>query len=100
MGKSCTITAPGLAKMAGVKTSGFDAIAYPNPFANAFEVKVTTASSSPVQVNVYDMTGRLIETRQAKPDSGMSLGGNYASGVYNVIVNQGDEVTTLRVIKR
>jgi hypothetical protein len=30
----------------------------------------------------------------------MELGNNYPSGVYNVIVTQGEDVKTLRVIKR
>ena len=45
------------------------------------------------------MAGRLIENRQVNSDS-VEVGRNYASGVYNVIVNQGANVKTLRVIKR
>jgi hypothetical protein len=77
----------------------FDAVAYPNPFDNAFEVKVTSPSEKTVEVKVYDMTGRLIEARQGK-EGDISLGENYPSGVYNVVVSQDGQVKTLRVIKR
>jgi hypothetical protein len=46
------------------------------------------------------MTGRLIETRNAKPAGGISIGDAYPAGVYNVVISQGDEVKTLRMIKR
>jgi hypothetical protein len=41
----------------------------------------------------------LIESRKAKSNS-VEVGRNYASGVYNVKVNKGGQVKTLRVIKR
>jgi hypothetical protein len=44
------------------------------------------------------MLGRSIEQRQMSSDA--QIGSNYAKGVYNVIVNQGANVKTLRVIKQ
>ena len=80
----------------------FSAVAYPNPFANDFRVNVTTTSSEKVQVAVYDMAGRLIETRQAEATdvNTQEVGSRYAAGVYNVVVTQGENVQTLRVVKR
>jgi hypothetical protein len=51
---------------------------------------------------MYDMTGRLLETREVAPSEvkALQLGDRYPSGVYNVIVTQGENVKTLRVIKR
>jgi hypothetical protein len=100
-GKGCTIIAPGLARTSTDQSlvKAFDAVAYPNPFDNAFEVKVTSPSDKTVEVKVYDMTGRLIETRQGK-ESDISLGENYPSGVYNLVISQGDQTRTLRVIRR
>ena len=53
-------------------------------------------------VQIYDMMGRLIATYQANDaDLGeLRFGEHYASGVYNVIVTQGENVKTLRIIKR
>jgi hypothetical protein len=50
-------------------------------------------------VQVYDMTGRLIEQRQAVSKS-VEIGSNYPTGIYNVIVNQGDDTKTVRLIKK
>jgi hypothetical protein len=51
---------------------------------------------------VYDMLGKLIENSVIDPIQVRSfeVGNNYPSGVYNVIVSQGDQIKTLRVIKR
>ena len=48
------------------------------------------------------MTGRLIEAFEVNPSdlTNFQVGDQYPSGVYNLIVTQGDEVKTLRVIKR
>jgi hypothetical protein len=48
------------------------------------------------------MIGKLIETRQFSTTemNNQEVGSSYPSGVYNVIVTQGEEMKTLRVIKR
>jgi hypothetical protein len=48
------------------------------------------------------MTGRLIERRDVRPSDMVEqqIGDRYPSGVYNVVVTQGEEVKTVRVIKR
>jgi hypothetical protein len=76
--------------------------AYPNPFSENFKLDLTTSSVDKVGVAIYDMTGKLIEQREVNADevSGLQVGDHYATGVYNVIVTQGNEVKTLRVIKR
>jgi hypothetical protein len=101
-GKTCTITLPGASKQienAGVQ---FDAIAWPNPSTDDFNIEVTTAGEANVGIKVFDMMGRLLESRQAKV-TGMEtikVGSQYPSGVYNVIVSQGEETKNLRVVKR
>jgi hypothetical protein len=80
----------------------FKATAYPNPFAENFKLEVKTSSEEALQVKVYDMLGNLVENRilEVSEIEGLEVGANYPSGVYNVIVSQGDVVKTLRVIKR
>jgi hypothetical protein len=101
-GKVCTIVTPGLSRQTVKPEMAFNAVAYPNPFASDFNINVTTAMDQDINIKVYDMTGRLLETRNVKVSEMESLkvGDNYPSGVYNVIVSQGDTVKTLRVIKR
>jgi len=102
----CLITSPAAAgRQANGETlvgEGFNAIALPNPFADSFILNVATSSKEPVSYKVYDMTGRLLEARTAAVSELEShqVGDRYPAGVYNVIVNQGTEIKTLRVIKR
>ena len=80
----------------------FKATAYPNPFANNFMLDVKTTSQSAVSIKVYDMVGRLIEQREVRLSDmeNTTIGDQYPSGVYNIIVSQDKIVETLRVVKR
>ena len=112
-GKDCSILTPGVAraeepvvtvetKEPAAVTSVFQVVAYPNPFTDHFVLDVKTSSTSPVFVAVYDMAGRLLETKELRADvlSATVIGERYPSGVYNAIVTQGEETRTVRVIKR
>jgi hypothetical protein len=83
------------------KTS-FEVTTYPNPYTNNFNLNVTSPSSEIVSVVVYDMIGRVLENHQENVSeiNTLEFGTNYPAGVYNVIVTQGMEVETLRVIKK
>ena len=65
-------------------------------------MSLSTSSEDKVGIVVYDMTGRLIEQREVRTSdvTAQQIGDRYPTGVYNVIVTQGNEVKTLRVIKR
>ena len=80
----------------------FDVVAYPNPYTATFNLSLTTTSIDKVGVMVYDMIGKLIETREVKPSemSGLQVGDCYPSGVYNVVVTQGEQTKTVRVVKK
>ncbi|TBX70020.1 T9SS type A sorting domain-containing protein, partial [Flavobacterium silvisoli] len=81
---------------------GLSVVVAPNPYTDNFKLSLTTVNSAQVNISVYDMTGRLIEKRDLNPSevSEIQVGNNYSSGVYNVIVTQGEEVKTQRVIKK
>jgi hypothetical protein len=80
----------------------FDVVAYPNPYTDTFNLSLTTTSSDKVGVMVYDMIGKLIETREVNLSevSGLQVGDRYPSGVYNVVVTQGEQTKTVRVVKK
>jgi len=80
----------------------FEVTAYPNPFGESFKLDLTTSSDERVELRVYDMIGRMIEIRQVNVSdlSNQEVGNNYPSGVYNMVVSQGANVKTLRVIRR
>ncbi len=75
---------------------------FPNPFTNVFSLSLNTSSVDKVGVSVFDMTGRMIEQREVDPGnvSEIQIGDRYPSGMYNLIISQGTEVKTLRVIKQ
>jgi hypothetical protein len=80
----------------------FGVVVYPNPFAETINLNLTTTSEAKVAVVVYDMTGKLVEQREVSPSevSELQIGDRFPSGVYNIVVTQGEEVKTLRVVKR
>ena len=105
-GKTCTITlVQGRAIASDVQleiANVFEALAYPNPFAENFKLDVKTNSEASIQVRVYDMIGKLVEDKMinASDIQNFELGNQYPTGVYNVIVSQESNTKTLRVIKR
>lgn len=104
-GTSCTIfTSPLYQRFSESITdvSDFKVMAYPNPYNDDFNLDITSVDENSFDITIYDMMGRLIDSYQATA-SGVGItafGKKYASGVYNVIVSQGERVKTLRVIKR
>jgi hypothetical protein len=106
-GDACAIIAPGTSRseeavMLPVKAIPFAATASPNPFVESFGIDVKTSTAEMVNIKVYDMTGRLLESRNAAVSEmeTQQIGDRYPAGVYNIIVSQGENAKTLRVIKR
>ncbi|MFB9090436.1 Ig-like domain-containing protein, partial [Flavobacterium paronense] len=75
---------------------------YPNPFNENFNISLSTPNEEKIGLSVYDMTGKLIEQQEVSVSdfSEMKFGDRYPSGIYNVVVSQGDEIKTTRVIKK
>lgn len=105
-GDACEITAPGAAAKPAALTetvaTEFKAVAAPNPYVSYFNIDFRTNSDDVVMVKVYDMLGRITESKTVTADAlnTQQLGNNYPSGVYTVVVTQGEMVKMLRVIKR
>jgi hypothetical protein len=102
-GPACTVTTPFIRMAAqDINTNVFEVKAFPNPFARHFSLDIQSSSDDLVQVRVYDMIGRELEVQNATVSelSTKEIGTNYPSGVYNVVVSQGDKVRSVRMIKR
>jgi len=101
-GNACTITTNGASRVTNTPIAVFEVKAYPNPFANNFKLDINTSSEQNISLQVYDMIGRAIEVRQSDVAAmtTLEIGNLYPSGVYNVIVTQGENVKTLRIVKR
>ena len=86
-----------------VKTP-FEVKAYPNPYTESFNLNIKTSAQEPIELMVYDMTGRLIEQiRNLSPSDDMSIaeiGSAYPSGVYNVVITQGRNIKKVTIIRK
>ena len=103
-GPACNINAPAAIASNGttIVSADFKVVASPNPFSDTFALDITEGSAGNAEVRVFDMIGKLLEVRsvQSSDLSSQRLGNSFPSGVYNVVVTQGDAVRTLKVIKR
>ncbi|MFT3794822.1 T9SS type A sorting domain-containing protein [Flavobacterium sp.] len=102
-GDVCTITAPGSAARHTTEAQNtIAAKAHPNPFNSGFSLVTDLPSTEKVQLKIYDMLGRLMETQEIEASDLQYavIGEQYPSGVYNVIVSQKEVVKTIRVVKR
>ena len=94
-----------LVKMAtdngSVSKPTFKVLAYPNPYSDNFKLDVETSSEETIEFSVYDMLGKLIETREIKQSdySTKEFGLSYSAGVYNLIVKQNKEIKILKIVK-
>ncbi|MFT3793878.1 MopE-related protein [Flavobacterium sp.] len=101
-GDICEVTSPGTpaAKTSQDISAAIKVSVSPNPFVADFGIGITSESPMPMQVKIYDMLGRLMETQTANSKDEIRMGGQYPSGVYNLIVTQGGAVKTMRIVKR
>jgi hypothetical protein len=102
-GASCNVITPGNASnsRAIIENTDFSLVAYPNPSNGAFKLQVNGSNNETISVLVFDMTGRQIENKVVKSNEieNISLGQNYSTGIYNVIVSQGMNTKTVRLVK-
>ncbi|KAB1158224.1 YDG domain-containing protein, partial [Flavobacterium luteum] len=101
-GDVCTITTPTARMNANSVESIFNVKAFPNPFATHFNLDIESSNDDVVEIKVFDMLGRQLEANQATVSelSTREIGRNYPSGVYNVIVSQGNKIKSIRMVKR
>ena len=99
--QSITVSSGNGSKMASGNLADFEVISSPNPFSESFKLNIKTSSEENITLRVYDMLGKLIEdTTVAAPElENFEIGSKLSSGTYNVIVKQGENEKTVRVIK-
>lgn len=102
-GPACNITSP--AGQSGNRVMAAEDLAisaYPNPFSEVFSLNVARGTEGLVEVQVYDMVGKLLESKSvyANEISSLQLGSRFPAGIYNVVITHEQNVQTLRVIKR
>ena len=77
-----------------------DVIAFPNPSPNNFSLTVkTNLAKEKVTMQVVDMYGRLIETKNVIANSSVRFGDKYKPGAYIVRVMQGKDHKEIKLVK-
>jgi hypothetical protein len=101
-GDACEITSPAIPRIDINAEFDFNATLFPNPYSDQFNLLVNTDSDERISFRVYDMLGKLIEAEELDYTAleTKEFGRNYPAGVYNIIVSQGENMKTLRLIKR
>jgi hypothetical protein len=71
-----------------------------NPSNDYFELQITGKANSAMQLKVFDLQGRVVETKSSlNPNLTMRLGMSYSPGIYLLQIVQGTEMKTVRLVK-
>ncbi|OYU83948.1 MAG: hypothetical protein CFE24_08785 [Flavobacterium sp. BFFFF2] len=102
-GSACNVKTPAsIARQNEEEATSLTVKAVPNPFETEYVLMAQGGNQTPVQVSVYDMLGKQVEqfSVEANELENRSLGTNYTSGIYNVMISQGDDQQVVRIIKK
>jgi hypothetical protein len=78
----------------------FEVKAFPNPSERHFTIVVESNSKEPVQVNVFDITGRQVATIKKSFGESIQFGDQLTIGTYVAEVVQGDKRKTMKLVKQ
>jgi CHRD domain/Secretion system C-terminal sorting domain len=71
-----------------------------NPSPNYFELQLNGKAGSKIQLKVYDLQGRVVETKPSlQSNQTLRLGTLYTPGIYLVQITQGTQIQTIRLVK-
>ena len=81
-------------------TEGLSVKVLPNPSVSYFDLTINGGAGGNVRVNVYDLLGRVVETKSSVPSGQtLRLGALYAPGIYMVQISQGAQKQSLKLVK-
>ncbi len=74
---------------------------FPNPFQDAFSIKLKLDTEDQIEISVFDISGKIIESLKVSPNDLMTLnlGANYKAGMYNLHIKNGDVNYLFKVVK-
>ncbi|MCS3797914.1 family 10 glycosylhydrolase [Niastella sp. OAS944] len=74
--------------------------AFPNPSPGQFIIMTLSTSPKPISIAVTNNAGKLVESRNGLPATGLFfLGNNYIPGIYYLEIKQGNSRETIKLIK-
>jgi hypothetical protein len=84
------------------KVINYNVILFPNPTVSSFSLNVVSDNNEMIEVSVYDIQGRNIENKTFNKEdiNSIRIGESLPTGIYNVIVKQGENIKSQRLIKK
>jgi hypothetical protein len=72
--------------------------AYPNPFTGTFSLMIHTSMDSPINIRVFDLVGKMVESYNEVSEN-TAIGGNLKAGVYMIEAEQEGIMQRIRIVK-
>lgn len=83
-----------------VKNLSADVVVFPNPASNHFTVSFKSCKRDErVSFSVFDILGRVLETKVVSANWPITFGENYPDGAYIIQIKQGEEVLVKKLVK-
>lgn len=75
--------------------------AYPNPSSTQFTLNITSSIKEKVTMQLFDMVGRIIETKDGMaPNQIIQVGSHLNAGIYYIHLKQGIKTVVLKMVKQ
>lgn len=82
-------------------SNGLQVTTSPNPSSHTFRLNITSDNSEKISLQVTDVSGRVVETRNGvSPKQPLLIGAGYRTGIYFAQLMQGNKTTMIKLIKQ
>ncbi len=98
-GNVCNIIAKANRQNESINNSSLKLTLSPNPSNDKFALLVQSNSSSPLQLKVTDINGKIVYQNKSTTEHAFSFGESFINGVYIVEVRKGDEIKIMKAVK-
>jgi hypothetical protein len=85
--------------VASIENVPFAVNVWPNPSSDSFKLEVQASSNENAVLSIFDINGRLISNWSSSNQQTISFGENLKAGIYLVVVRQGNNSKTFKVVK-
>lgn len=85
---------------ASIESIPFASNVWPNPSSDGFKLDVQSSSNENAVLSIFDINGRLVSNVNAGSQQTISFGENLKAGIYMVVVRQGNNSNTFKVVKQ
>ena len=85
---------------ASIENVPFVSNVWPNPSSAGFKLEVQSSSNENAVLSIFDSNGRLVSNVNAGSQQTIFFGENLKPGIYLVVVRQGNNSNTFKVIKK